>query len=87
LWKYVHSKIRSYLTACASLPAADGTIKGGWPGARVGQIEGALPYHLQDANGTDKNVVSYIPNGADNISYHAANFGVNAVITTADMGS
>jgi hypothetical protein len=27
-------------------------LKRGWPGARVGQIEDAFPYHLQGANGT-----------------------------------
>jgi hypothetical protein len=48
---------------------SDRSFKEGWPGKRVGQIKDAFPYHLQDANGTDKNVVSYIPNVADNISY------------------
>jgi hypothetical protein len=62
---------------------ADRSFKGGWPGARVGQIEDAFSYHLQDANITDKKVVNYIPNVADNISYHAANFGENAINTTA----
>jgi hypothetical protein len=51
----------------------------------VGQIEDAFPYHLQDTNGTDKKVVKSIPNVADNKSYHvhAANFGENAIKTTA----
>jgi hypothetical protein len=51
----------------------------------VGQIEDAFPYHLQDTNGTDKKVVKSIRNVADNISYHvhAANFGENAINTTA----
>jgi hypothetical protein len=57
------------------------------PGARVGQVEDAFPYRLRDANGTDTNFVSYIPNEADYISYHAANFRENAVNTTADIGS
>jgi hypothetical protein len=49
----------------------------------VALIEDVFPYHLQDANGTDMNVASDIPNGADDISYHAANFGENVIITTA----
>jgi hypothetical protein len=62
---------------------ADRSIKGGWPGARVVQIEDVFSYHLQDANGTDKNVVSYIPNGADDISYYAANFRENVINSAA----
>jgi hypothetical protein len=62
---------------------ADRSIKGAWPGARVAQIKDVFPYHLLDANRTDKNVVSYIPYGADDISYHAANFGENVINTTA----
>jgi hypothetical protein len=34
-------------------------FKGGWPGAFVVNIEDRLRYHLQGANATDKNVVSY----------------------------
>jgi hypothetical protein len=49
----------------------------------VVQIEDVFPYHLQDANRTDNNVVSYIPNGADDISYHAASFGENVINTAA----
>jgi hypothetical protein len=49
----------------------------------VAQIEDAFPYHLQDANGTDNNVVSNILNGADDISYHAVNFGEDLTNTTA----
>jgi hypothetical protein len=33
---------------------ANRSFKGGWPGAREGQIEDAFPYHLQGAIGTDK---------------------------------
>jgi hypothetical protein len=33
---------------------ADRPIKGGWPAARVGQIEASFPYHIHDADATDK---------------------------------
>jgi hypothetical protein len=41
--------------------------------ARAGQIEGGPSNHLQGANATDKNVVSYTKSEADYISYHTAN--------------
>jgi hypothetical protein len=58
-------------------------LKGGWPGARVGQIEGAYPYHLHGANGTDNNVIEQNKTEADKISYHAAKFEVNVINTKA----
>jgi hypothetical protein len=58
-------------------------LKGGWPGARVGQIDDAFPYHLQGANGTDKNVIELYKTEADKISYHAAKFEENVINTTA----
>jgi hypothetical protein len=42
----------------------DRSFKRDFPGARVGQIEDEFLYHLQDADVTDKIVVSYIPNVA-----------------------
>jgi hypothetical protein len=62
-------------------------LKGVWPGARVGQIENAFPYHLQGANGADNNFWVIKQREADGISYHAAKFGEDATNTTADMGS
>jgi hypothetical protein len=49
----------------------------------VAQIEGGPSNHLQGANPTEKNVVSYTKSEADYISYHAANFGENVINTTA----
>jgi hypothetical protein len=49
---------------------------------RAGQIEVRPSNHLQCANLTDKNVVSYTKSEADYISYHAANFEENAINTT-----
>jgi hypothetical protein len=37
----------------------DCSFKRGWPGASVVKIKDGLRYHLQGANATDKNVVSY----------------------------
>jgi hypothetical protein len=67
--------------------AARSTYKGGWPGAgwpgaRVGQIENAFPYHLQGANGTDQNVVSYTKRKLM-ISATTAKFEENVINTTA----
>jgi hypothetical protein len=36
--------------------------------------QGKIPYHLQGANGTDKNVIELYKTEADKISYHAAKF-------------
>jgi hypothetical protein len=49
----------------------------------VVQFGGVPSNHLQGANPTDKNVVSYTKSEADYISYHAANFEENAINTTA----
>jgi hypothetical protein len=46
-------------------------------------MEHFFPYHLQDANGTDKNVIELYKTEADNISYHAAKFEENMINTTA----
>jgi hypothetical protein len=58
-------------------------LKGDWPGARVGQIDQKNPYHLQGANGTDKNVVSCTKTKVGDISYHAAKFEENLINKTA----
>jgi hypothetical protein len=51
-------------------------LKGGWPGTHVGQGKNRrkIPYHLQGANGTDKNVIELYKTEADKICYHAAKF-------------
>jgi hypothetical protein len=49
----------------------------------VGPIDNAFLYHLQSANGTDKNFIELYKTEADNMSYHAANFGENVINTTA----
>jgi hypothetical protein len=50
---------------------------------RVGQIWDALPYHINGANPTDKNTFYVIhQTEADGMSYHAANFGGNAINST-----
>jgi hypothetical protein len=48
----------------------------------VGQIENAFPYHLQGANGTDKEFCVIYQRAADGISYHE-----DATNKTADMVS
>jgi hypothetical protein len=59
-------------------------LKGGWPGARARQSNrGKIPYHLQGANGTDKNVIELYKTEVDKISYHAAKFEENVINTTA----
>jgi hypothetical protein len=57
-------------------------LKGGWPGAS-GSNRGKIPYNLQGANGTDKNVIEIYKKEADKISYHAAKFEENVINTTA----
>jgi hypothetical protein len=72
-----------YLPSALSGRPDNRSFKGDWPGARAGQIEGGPSNHLEGANPTDKNVVSYTKSEADYISYHAANFEENAINTTA----
>jgi hypothetical protein len=37
----------------------DRLFEGGWPGSHVGQINKMLPYHIYDADETDKKFGSY----------------------------
>jgi hypothetical protein len=77
------------LVFCCICPLAlfgrpdDRSFEGDWPGARAGQFEGVPSNHLQGANPNDKNNVSNTKSEADYISYHAANFKENGIITTA----
>jgi hypothetical protein len=71
-----------FTLALACRPA-DRSFERGLVRRARGSNRGKMYYHLQGANGTDKNVVSYIPNGADDISYHAAKFEENVINTTA----
>jgi hypothetical protein len=70
-------------TLALAFGSADRSFERGLARRAHGSNRGRIPYHLQGANGTDKNIIELYKTEDDKISYHASKYEGNGINTTA----